>query len=50
MKAQKNNERKNELKVSQKSDNTYVKTGMKLIKLKIKGGFILKNLKIASFN
>lgn len=44
MKAQKNNERKNELNVSQKSDNTYVKTGIKLIKLKVKGGFIIKNL------
>ncbi len=50
MKAQISNERKNELKDSHKSDSTYVKTGMKLIKLKVRGGFILKNLKTASFN
>lgn len=41
MKAQRSNERKNELNVSQKSDSSYRKTG---IKLKVKGGFIIKNL------
>jgi len=50
MKTRKNSESKNELKDSDKSSIAYRINGINLIRIKVKGGFILKNLKTASSN